>query len=187
MDEIFVFLQLQLKNHLERKFGVGNGNVEFLSSGNWDPLAFGENELTFLLINLEEDKIMNPPDRFQRVNAVGKSIKIQPEIRLNLYLLIVSHFGTYTEALKQLTATILFFQNNRFFQPQSFPEIPEDVGQLSLELMTLSFSEQNEIWSSLKAAYHPSALYKIKLLYLQKEETDLRSDIQETSFGLSGQ
>jgi len=42
--------------------------------------------------------------------------------------------------------------------------------QLILELVTPSFSEQNEIWGSLRAAYLPSAMYKLKLIVFQDQD-----------------
>ena len=96
-------------------------------------------------------------------------------------LLLVSKFSTdYIESLKQLTAVVTFFQNNRLFRPQTHPDLPEQIPQLSLELVTLSMSEQNELWSALKVAYHPSVVYKVRLLYIQTEETDLSIEIRET-------
>jgi hypothetical protein len=49
------------------------------------------------------------------------------------------------------------------------PELSENIEQLMIELITLPFSAQNEVWSALRVAYHPSLLYKIKMIVFQDE------------------
>ena len=50
------------------------------------------------------------------------------------------------------------------------PELSENIEQLVMELVTLPFSEQNEVWSSLRVTYHPSVLYKVKMVVFQDED-----------------
>ena len=39
-----------------------------------------------------------------------------------------------------------------------------------MELITLPFSEQNEIWNALRIHYLPSVLYKVKMIVFRDED-----------------
>ncbi|HET7713657.1 MAG TPA: Pvc16 family protein, partial [Patescibacteria group bacterium] len=55
--------------------------------------------------------------------------------------------------------------------------------QLIIELVTLSFSEQNEIWGALRVAYQPSALYRVKMVvFYDNEARESAPTIEERSF-----
>ena len=49
-----------------------------------------------------------------------------------------------------------------------------------MELTTLPFAEQNEVWSALRTTYHPSVLYKVKMVVFKDEETVATPVIEET-------
>ena len=79
-------------------------------------------------------------------------------------MLFVARFKQYEEALRHLSMVIQYFQNHRVLDRHSAPDLSEDIGQLVMELITLPFSEQNEVWNALRITYHPSVLYKAKML-----------------------
>ena len=153
--------------------------VDFLASGNWDPLSFADNQLTLLCVNIEEERTMRPDDLYRRNGIDGKPLDVHPEIRLQLYLLFVAKFNDYKEAWKQLFAVIKHFQRNRFFRASTHPDLPDDLEQLVMELVTLPFSEQNELWSALKVTYHPSVLYRAELVMIQDDEVEMAPEVRE--------
>ena len=61
----------------------------------------------------------------------------------------------------------------------------ENIERLVIELVTLPFSQQNEIWSALRVAYHPSVLYKVKMVVFQDEDGATPPDIGETTIRIS--
>jgi hypothetical protein len=66
--------------------------VVFLDGQNMEPLSFKLGAISVLLINLEEENTLRAPDRYHRLSAEGTRQKINPEIRLNLYVLFVARF-----------------------------------------------------------------------------------------------
>ena len=109
-----------------------------------------------------------------------KSYKSQPDIRLNLYVLFVAHYKQYEDSLKYLSLIISYFQTHRVIDQHDAPELNEKIERLVLELVTLPFSEQNEVWNALRITYHPSVLYKVKMLVFQDEDTQESPPIDET-------
>ena len=115
----------------------------------------------------------------------GTRQKVQPEIRLNLYVLFVARFPQYEDALRSLSLIIQYFQNHRVLNHQNAPELSDNIEQLVMELITLPFSEQNEVWSSLRTTYHPSVIYKVKLVVFKDEDAATMSTITEKILRMS--
>lgn len=65
---------------------------------------------------------------------------------------------------------IQYFQHNRRFNQHNAPTLDEEIEQLVMELTTLPFSEQNEIWNALRSPYLPSVLYKVRMIVFRDEE-----------------
>ena len=179
MDRILEFIRTKLETRLVFRFGLTNTGIGYHNSTDWDPMTFQNNQISLLLVNIEEEKLMRPDHLYKRKNEAGKLNEVQPELRLNLYLLMVAKFSDNREAWKQLHEVIAYFQAHPFFNADNAPDIPQDVHKLVLELVSMSFSEQNEIWSTLKAPYHPSVLYKIRALIVQEEEISKAATVTE--------
>ena len=104
---------------------------------------------------------------------------------MNLYVLFVARYKQYEDALSYLSQIIQYFQNNRVFDHQSAPELSDDIEKLVMELITLPFSEQNEVWSSLRVPYHPSVLYKAKMIVYRIDPKPDLPKVEEKSFQVS--
>lgn len=147
-------------------------HVVFLDGAQMDPVIFRSNAVTALLINLEEEPTLRAPDRYTRPAPDGSRYKVQPDVRLNLYVLFVARFTDYANALKSLSMIIQYFQAHRVFNQQNAPDLSEAIEQLIVELVTLPFAEQNEVWNALRTAYHPSVLYRVKMIVFQDMEPE---------------
>ena len=44
------------------------------------------------------------------------------------------------------------------------------VDRLALELVTQTFAEQNDVWSVLRTTYHPSVMYRVRLIVVRDEK-----------------
>jgi Pvc16 N-terminal domain len=166
IDDAIVFLRNQLNQSLRSLSGTGAGEnkVEFLSGDQMDPISFKSEVVSVLLINVEEESTLRAPDLFAGANANGVRQKIRPEIRLNLLLLFVAQFKEYAHSLAYLSAVIRFFQIDGVFNRQNAPELSEGIDKLVVELVTLPFSEQSQIWGALRTTYRPSVLYRVKTI-----------------------
>jgi hypothetical protein len=160
--------------------------VVFLDGDKMDPVSFKLGAVTVLLVNLERENILRAADPYTRTLANGSLQKVQPEIRLNLYVLFVARFKEYERSLSYLSAIISYFQSHQVFNQQNAPELDETIEQLVIELITLPFSEQNEVWSALRTTYHPSVLYKVKMLVFRDEEAGPVSEVKATETLLKG-
>ena len=172
LNDVLVFL----KNTLNAYLGSGatqpaaqEEQVTFLSGQSTDTLSFKLGAVSLVMINLEQENALRPPDLYSRSLSNGKIQKVQPEIRLVVYVLFVANYQQYEDALGMLSAIIQYFQGHRVFGPQDSPELPETIQQLVVELVTLSFADQNEVWSSLRLPYNPSVLYKVRMAVFQDE------------------
>jgi hypothetical protein len=173
INDALVFLKNCLNSYLsagrDPEQAIQEEPVVFLDGQNMDPLAFKLGAVSILLINLEEENALRPPDLYQRSSPNGVRQKVQPEIRLNLHVLLVARFKQYEESLRYLSLIIQYFQNHRLLDHHNAPELSDNIEQLAIELITLPFSEQNEVWSALRVTYHPSVLYKVKMVIFRDE------------------
>jgi hypothetical protein len=136
--------------------------------------------VSILLVRIEEDTALRKPDRYERVSSDGSRQRAEPEIRMNLWVLFVAKFpDDYGQSLHQLSRLVRYFQNHRVFNQENSPNLKQEISQLVLELITLSFSEQNEIWGALRSAFQPSALYKVKLIVFQDDDSRPVTTVQE--------
>ena len=159
--------------------------VVFLAGQSTDSLSFKLGAISVMLINLEQENVLRASGLYSRTLSDGTVQKVQPEIRLNLYVLFVAHYQQYEDSLRNLSTVVRFFQNHRMLDHHNTPELSDNIEQLIIELVTLSFSEQNEIWSALRLPYHPSVLYRVKTIVFQDEEARQEPVIEEKAIGIS--
>jgi len=154
--------------------GAAPGDLEeetvvFVDDAKMDCVTFKPGAISVLLVNIEEETTLREPDPYSRVSPNGIRESVQPEIRINLYVLFVAQFTQYEQSLKYLSRIVQHFQNHRVFNQQNAPELSQRIDRLALELITLPFSEQNEIWNALRTAYRPSVLYKARMIVFRDE------------------
>lgn len=169
LDDVLVFLKDHLNDHLNARSGWTAGEsqedkVVFIDGEKMDPIVFKLGAVSVLLINVEEENTLRAANAFASLSASGAPLKVNPEIRMNLYVLFVARFRQYDHGLSYLSQIIQHFQSHRVFDHTNAPGLSERIGKLVMELLTLPFAEQNEVWNALRTTYHPSVLYKVKTL-----------------------
>lgn len=179
LDQALLFIKEELNNHLRAQWDADDarqGPVVFLSGEQMEPVSFPLGQVTLLMINLEAETAARPPDLYRRsVEANGQKSPqtIFPGLALNLYLLFIARYQTYEESLRALSQIVRFFQRERFFSAADERYAAALDGQfekLSMELITLPFTQQNEIWNALRVPYHPSLLYKLKMVVIEDQD-----------------
>lgn len=126
--------------------------------------------LCMTLVNIEEERVFKS-NKTKMTDNDGKIISVNPEIKLNLYILISSHFDKYTTGLNFLSAVIRFFQTISVFTRENTPSLNSGIEKLVVELYTLDFEQQNHLWGALGSRYLPSVMYKVRLLRVQEQQT----------------
>lgn len=172
IDLVLSFLQQRLNQALPRDRQGEPQEKLFVYAGSDrdDSLSFKPDALSMLLVRIEEETALRSPDRHARAGADGARQRVEPEIRINLWVLLVARFPDYLAAMRHLSRVLGYFQNHRVFNADNAPDLDAGLQQLMLELVTPSFSEQNEIWGALRTAYLPSLLYKVRLLVFQDSD-----------------
>jgi len=184
LSEVLIFLKDHLNAHLTVKSGVNSIEsveplVGFIDGEKMDSIGFKINAVSALLINVEEEKTLRTADPYLRSSTAGGKLNVQPDIRLNLYVLFVARFKQYEQGLSYLSLIIRYFQNHRIFNHQNAPALSEEIEQLVMELTTLPLAEQNDLWNALRTTYHPSVLYKVKTVIVSDDEAQPLPAINE--------
>ena len=187
ISDTLVFIKNQLNTHLN----LGRSTTElqedlvvFVEGDNKEFLTFTMGAISVLLINIEEENLLRSPNQFTRTLPNGVQQNVNPDIRLNLYVLFVANFKEYAESLRYLSRIFRYFQNHRKIDQHRAPELSENIEHLVIELITLPFSEQNDIWNALRVAYHPSVLYKVKMVVFRDEDAQSSPSVEEIGVGL---
>lgn len=88
----------------------------------------------------------------------------------HLFILITANFNDYNTGLEFISGAIRFFQSKNVFTRQNTPDLDPAIEKLIAELYTLSFEQQNYLWSSLGAKYIPSVMYKVRMIVIQEAQ-----------------
>jgi len=184
IGQVLAFLRKQLDDYLRAELAGGidepvADKVAFLEGDKLDPIAFKEEAVSELLVNVEEERQLRAADPYLRVQEDGKPQRRQPDLRLILYVLFVARFKQYDSAWEHLGKVIEYLQSNRTFDRASHPELPAGVEKLILELVTQSFAEQSDVWSMLRTTYRPSSLYRVRLIVLHDVKPALRDQVTQ--------
>lgn len=176
-DEMNAYLDLQNGNPAGESLIVLT-NVADNSTGGW---AIPSQKLGVSLINIEEEKVFKEQQTQYR-NANGDFEQYNPEIKLNLYMLVCANFVSengddkYEQGLKQLSRIVSFFQGKNVFTPDNSPAMDANLKKLIVELYSYTFEQQYNFWTILGAKYLPSVLYKVRLLAYQEKRVQNSND-----------
>ncbi len=184
IGRVLVFLKNHLNAHLLAGGGtlpsdIGEDKVVFVDGEKLDPITFKLGAVTALLINVEEENTLHRPDPYVKGADDGSRQRVHPDIRLNLYVLFVARFKQYEHGLSYLSRIIQYFQSQRVLNHHNAPALDSQVDQLVMELITLPLSEQNDIWSSLRTTYHPSVMYKVKMVVFRDQDAVIQPPIED--------
>lgn len=173
----------ELNDYLKLRTGSPTVDRVFLTSVATEGggVVIPNKSLGVSLINIEEDRVYKD-QKSTLINNKGNVERLNPEIKLNLYVLISANFqdtdsedsiNDYAEGLKQLSWIISFFQAKNVFTPENSPKLADfdpNLTKLVVELYSYSFEQLYNFWSVVGAKYLPSVLYKIRILTFQERE-----------------
>lgn len=175
------FLSQEVNNYLKLRNGITSNKLVLTNvateDGGW---AIPDNHLGMSVINIEEERVMKE-QQTRVVNTGGETHYRNPEIKLNLYLIITANYThqaedtestEYIEGLKQLSYIISFFQQRNVFTPANSPAmatVDPNLEKLVIELFSYSFEQLYNFWSVVGAKYLPSVLYRVRLVTVQED------------------
>lgn len=124
------------------------------------------NKLNMFLVNVEKDSVTK---NVSHMEFDGFRTIVPPKkIFLNLYVLLAANFknANYAEALKYLSKGISFFQDHSVFDRTMFPDMPEGLEKLMLDMENMGLQDMNSLWGMLGCKYVPSVMYRIRTVAL---------------------
>lgn len=130
-------------------------------------IAIPGNSLGMSLANIEEERVVREQKSY-RSHADSSISHLNPEIRLNLFVLFTANFGDYKTSLQFIAGVIRFFQRKSVFTPANSPAMNAAIEKLLVELYPLNLEQQNNLWAAIGAKYLPSVLYKIRAISIQE-------------------
>lgn len=164
LDQSLTFLENRLNQHFMREKNINEKQLVLsnISNNDNDKDARNTNKIVMSLVNIEEDA------NIKNINAsipTSTAVEAAP-FHLNCYVLFSAQFegNSYTTGLSYLSSILSFFKNNAIFSQQNAPELNPDLIRLTVELSNQSFETMHYLWQALGAKYHPSLLYKMRLL-----------------------
>ena len=186
IDRALLFLRDSLNEDLLLARGIGATTedlVTFVDGDKLDPLTLKTGAINLLLVNLEQEQQMRRDDPFRRLLPDGSTAPAAPQVRLNLHVLFAARFQLYEAGLAALGQVLAYFQRNRVFDQRSAPALGPEIERLSMELHTLPLSEQNELWGALRISYHPSLLFRARMIIVEDHQaapSSVTSDLART-------
>ncbi|MCA6362927.1 MAG: DUF4255 domain-containing protein [Bacteroidetes bacterium] len=172
INQALQFTRITLDQFLRQRFLVQESKVILnkLNDPSGNAAKKNENRVVITLINIEKEVNKQFYGRSQRT-ASGSFSEVQPFERYNIDLLISSNFDDYSETLKFLNASILFFQINPSLTGASFGNIPPGISKLEFDIEKITYHQMHSLWTAMGANYVPSVIYKMRLVTIQGEET----------------
>ncbi len=170
---------LKIKSNDPESTRIVLSNVA-IRSGSDTGVGIPDNHLGISLINIEEERVLKE-QRTSFTNTDGTTSHMNPELKLNLYVLISANYQDavasgssidYLEGLKQLSHVISFFQARSVFTKDNSPalaDLDSDIEKLVVELYSFNFEQLNNFWSVLGTPYLPSVLYKVRMISIQEK------------------
>jgi hypothetical protein len=126
--------------------------------------------VSITLVNVEEEVSLRNEPATERVG--GALLRREPPVALNLYLLFAFEFASYETSLTRLSEVIGLFQSQRVFTAASASganPLPAGLDRLIFEMHNMNFEALNNLWGVMGGAYHPSVVYRMRLLRIQAD------------------
>lgn len=176
-------------------------NIATLNDG--DDFLESKSPIVLSIVNIEEDKTQkNQSVYFSPSNdQVNISRYNQPTQHLIISLLFTSYnkdLSKYLDGIDKLKTIVQYFQQNKSFYYKNddtevldYPAFlaknevaQQDYYKVTMEFVSLSMEQLNQMWSYLGSKYMPSALYKMRLFMVQSDTTVGEKVIQKVKLNL---
>lgn len=145
-------------------------------------------DLLITLLNIEEERINKQqlpylyngePIKPEKETDLDIRVeRINPEIKLNLYVLITSQASDYGEALKKISKVIGIFQQKYLFK-EFDAEYYDKLDRLAFDLYPLTFEQSNSLWQTFGVKMMPYVIYKIRMLTVQTDIPIIAIPVEE--------
>ncbi|MEF3429053.1 Pvc16 family protein [Bacteroides cellulosilyticus] len=157
---ILTYYAASLDEYLHHKFQQPEGMAEvgFIGSGAGEKPC----KLIVSLVNIERETAGGISAGFSRNSSDYMRTFAPLLLNLDLMLAAVYDEKRYAESLSVLYESLLFIQSHPYFEL--------DGQKYTVEIVTLSVQDINNIWTTLGGQYYPSVMCKLRRLAVDAEE-----------------
>ncbi len=195
LKDALTLITSQLNNYINQQLASVSTNEVVVLNSITDGVGgavSGKDVVTITLANVEEECV-NRVQQFQKTRQTSVHTYVQPEIRLNLLLLISvrpdTNSESYNDALTKLTYVSQFFQSNPYLDQSEIghPLVSDALERILITLVSPTFEQQSYIWGVQGGAYLPSLLYKVGFVKIDGGALDREvTSIQEIEINADG-
>lgn len=171
INKALQFTVSALNQFLKNRMGTDESIVVLnnLIEANGSIPQINQNKIVLSLINIEKETAKPFYNRNTKLEN-GSYIDVTPSEKFNLDILISSNFDDYSETLKFLNTSILFFQINNVLDSNTFSGIPLGLTKLEFDIEKISYRDMQSLWTAMGAKYQPSVIYKMRMITIQGNE-----------------
>jgi uncharacterized protein DUF4255 len=163
IDKVLSFIVEKLNATLENQYPSCEPHAVMGRIGGILSTAL-ENKVIVSLANLEHET------RIQGTNLPRGG---PPPLTINVFILVVANFGdNYADALKFLSAALVFFHSSPVMTPATSSDFPTEIEKLTIEFVNLSLQEVSNLWTVRGSLYLPS--FVLKLMPLPMDMVNIR-------------
>jgi hypothetical protein len=170
IDVALKFLARELNEYLLARTGSSQGGVGIgRLVDDAGKCAIPNQSLGLALVNIEEERVLKShlPDT---VLIDGRHVVLQPDLKLNLTIIVAANFSLYDLALSQLSWVVTFFQAHPGFTRDRHPGLDERIERFAVDLQSLSYEHLNQLWAAIGGKMLPSVVYRLRLVAVQDVE-----------------
>ncbi|MGH2666772.1 DUF4255 domain-containing protein [Flavobacterium sp.] len=176
-------------------------NIATLNDG--DDFLESKTPIVLSIVNIEEDKTLKNQSVYLKDTNDQTNISRykHPTQHLIISLLFSSYnkdLSKYLDGIDKLKNIIAYFQqNNSFYYKNDDTELvdyttfigkteleKQNYHRITVELVSLSMDQLNQMWSYLGSKYMPSVLYKMRLCTVQSTNTTQEKVIKKVKMDL---
>ncbi|HFA49701.1 MAG TPA: DUF4255 domain-containing protein [Bacteroidetes bacterium] len=166
IDEVLDYIRREVRDYL----GIGNTEAMLVALHNMkdDNNSPG---VYISLVNIEEETALKNASHYIRQN--NQVQYKEPPVFLNLYVLFAFEMADYAASLQALSSTIELFQGKRVYSPANENPgnpFPANLEKLVFDFHNLNLEQLNHLWGIQGGAYFPCAMYKVRLVKVQRDE-----------------
>ncbi|MEG0647543.1 MAG: Pvc16 family protein [Bacteroides sp.] len=176
IKKILTHYAARLDEYLSSLHHRPEGMAEVGFMGRSDEIKF--NKIVLSLVSMERETTGGIS---ASVRAVGEGyVRMSPPLLLNLNVVLAAVYDErqYAESLSVLSDTLTFIQ--------SAPMFEVDGMSFTIEIVTLSTQDLNNVWTLLGGQYYPSVVCKIRRIVIDAEEITASGSLsKQTSVALS--
>jgi Pvc16 N-terminal domain len=170
IDVALTFLKDELNTYLHTH-GMDASTVQVVVNNIVDEAgkyAIQRGQVGICLFNIDEERVLKSHlQEYTYVN--GQHVVLEPDLKLNLHLLIASNMLGYDQSLKVISAILTYFQSHSHFTAEAYPALDPQIGKLLVELQSLNYEQLNQIWAFIGGKQLPSIIYKVRMVLLQEQ------------------